>query len=231
MLTGQQSGWRHHHHLFASHGHNKSRAQRHFGFAEAHIAAHQAIHGAPGNQVGHNFFDGLLLVVGHVMGEPGAEFVVQTGRRHQLWRSAQLPRRCQFQQLPGDFSDAFFSLGLAPLPTRAAKAIQSHMACVGPIPGNHLDVFHRQEQAIISVVHQGQAIMGSPVHIQNFQSGKPADAMVHVNHQIAEGQAGCLPNEVLGSARFARRPGQTLPQNVLLADDRLAGGFKPVVQA
>ena len=69
VLFGQQGGRRQHRHLFAAQHRHKRRAQGHFGFAKAHIAAHQPVHRLARGHVGNHRVDGGLLVGGFVKGK------------------------------------------------------------------------------------------------------------------------------------------------------------------
>ena len=62
MLFGQQGGRRQDGHLLATGDGHKRRAQGHFCFAKAHIAAHQAIHGPGADHVLNDGMNGRILV-------------------------------------------------------------------------------------------------------------------------------------------------------------------------
>ena len=66
--------------LLAVHGRDESRAQRHFGLAEADIAADEAIHRTSGFEIADHGIDRGLLIVGFLIGKAGAEFVENAGR-------------------------------------------------------------------------------------------------------------------------------------------------------
>ena len=69
VLLHQQGGGGEHAHLLAAHHRHKGRAQGHFGFAEAHIAAHQAIHRLALGEVFEHGADGGRLVFGFFIAE------------------------------------------------------------------------------------------------------------------------------------------------------------------
>ena len=57
---------------------------------------------------------------------------------------------------------------------------------------------------------------------QRGDGGEPveaADAMVGVHHEVADGEAGGLGDEIGGPARLAPRAHQAVAEDVLLADD------------
>ena len=62
MLLGKQGGRTEHRHLLAAGHGDESGAQRHFGLAEADVAAHQPVHRLAGAHVGHHRVDRGKLV-------------------------------------------------------------------------------------------------------------------------------------------------------------------------
>ncbi len=72
----------------------KAARMRHLGLAEADIAADQPVHRVAGAEIVEHRIDGGVLVLGLLIGEAGAELVIEPGRRHQdrgaslSWRSA-----------------------------------------------------------------------------------------------------------------------------------------------
>ena len=79
MLARQQRGRHHDGHLPAVHGGDEGRAQRHLGLAEADIAADEPVHRPAGGKLALHGVDGRLLVIGLLIREAGAEFLVRTG--------------------------------------------------------------------------------------------------------------------------------------------------------
>ena len=73
VLLGEQGGGHQHRHLGLVFHCHEGGAHGHFGLAEAHIAAHQPIHGLAGLHVGNHRGNGGLLVRGFLEGEAGAE--------------------------------------------------------------------------------------------------------------------------------------------------------------
>ena len=79
MLARQQRGRHHHRHLLARHGGDKGGAHRHFGLAEADIAADQPVHRPARRQIADRLGDGFFLVFGLLIGEAGGR-IRHTGR-------------------------------------------------------------------------------------------------------------------------------------------------------
>ncbi len=87
VLARQQGGGADQRHLPPAHGHDEGRAQRHLGLAEADVAADQPVHGLAGRQIGEHVADGVELILGFLIGEPGAELVEQAVRGPRSPRS------------------------------------------------------------------------------------------------------------------------------------------------
>ena len=109
VLARQQRRRHHHRHLLAVHRRRERRAQRHFGLAEADVAADQPVHRPAGGEILERRVDGGQLVVGLLVGEAGAEFVIGARPDVELRRLAQLPLGRDLDQFAGDLADAALS--------------------------------------------------------------------------------------------------------------------------
>lgn len=72
VLLGQHRSGHQKCHLASLHGHQVGGAQGHLGLAEAHVAAHQAVHGLGGRKIGQDVLDGPGLVRGLLPGKPAS---------------------------------------------------------------------------------------------------------------------------------------------------------------
>ncbi len=81
MLLGQDGGGSQQRHLLAVHDSLHGGAEGHFGFAVAHVAAHQAIHVAGRFHVPANVVHGLFLVWGQFVREGVLKFPLPGGVR------------------------------------------------------------------------------------------------------------------------------------------------------
>ena len=77
VLARQQRRRHHDGDLLAVHGGDEGGAQRHFGLAEADVAADQPVHRPAGIEIVEHCADGGELVVGLLVGKAGAELVVE----------------------------------------------------------------------------------------------------------------------------------------------------------
>ncbi len=124
MLARQQRRRHHHGDLLAVHGGDEGGAQRHFRLAEADVAADEPIHRPARAEIVVDRGDGGKLVVGLLVGEAGAEFVVEPGADREPRRFAQLPLGGDFDQLSGDLADAVLHPRLARLPAGGAEPVE-----------------------------------------------------------------------------------------------------------
>ena len=111
-------------HLLAVHRGDEGRAQRHFGLAEADVAANQPVHRPALLQVLDDGVDGRQLVFGFLVGEAGAEFVKGAFGRRQNVARLQFARRRRLDQVLGDLADAFLEPRLLGLPGAAAQPVE-----------------------------------------------------------------------------------------------------------
>ena len=212
---------RHHHRdLLAGHRGDEGGAQRHFGLAEADIAADQPIHRTAGGEIVERRVDGGLLVLGLLVGEAGAELVIGARRHGQPRRFVQLPLGRDLDQFARDLADAALHARLARLPVAAAEAVELDVRLLGAVARQQVDVLDRQKQLGAVGVMDFEAIVRRAGRLDRLQAGEAADAVIDMDDEIAGRQAGRLGDEILGAARGAARPHQPVAENVLLADDR-----------
>ena len=123
----------------------KRRPQRHFGFAEADIAADEAVHGFSAVEIFEDFGDGAGLVFGFDVGESGAEIVVRADGCFVYRALAHEAFGGGFEERFGGDFDALFEFGFAGLPRRAAEFVEAHAFFFEAEARNHFDIFDGQE--------------------------------------------------------------------------------------
>ncbi len=219
VLPRQQRGRHHHRHLLAAHHRREGRAQRHFGLAEADIAANQPIHRTALAQIVEGGVDRGLLVVGFLVGKARGKFVGCAGRDREPRRLAKLPLGRDLDQFMGDLADAILHPRLARLPAGAAEPVELDVGVLGAVARQQLDVLDRQIELGVFGVVDFQAVVRRAGRLDVLQSDEAADAVIDVDDQIAGRKARHLGDEILGALRGAARPHQAVAQNVLLADD------------
>ena len=220
MLARQQRGRHHDRDLLAVHGRDEGRAQRHFGLAEADIAADQPVHRTPGFEIADHGVDRGLLVVGLLVGEAGAEFVEDAGRDGELRRRAQQPLGRDLEELMRDLADAALHARLARLPAGAAEPVEIDLRFLRAVARQQFDILHRQEQLVAAGIVDFEAIMRRAGRLDGLQADETPDAVIDMHDKIAGGEARRFGDEILRAARGLARPHQAVAENVLLADDR-----------
>ncbi len=114
--------------------------------------------GRPLAKIGDGVGDGLLLVLGLLIGKAGAEFVIKTLGRIDRRQGFQFAGGGDLDQLGGDLAHPLLHPGLALLPAGSAQPVERGGALVGAIAGEQLDILHRQEQ-LAAVILDFQAVM------------------------------------------------------------------------
>lgn len=175
VLTRQDGRGRGDQHLPARQRGMGGGAQRDLGLAEAHVAAHQAVHRAPGLHVGDDGLDGGALArrrqVGEAAGQRGDAGMHRDGGRPGGGAGSGSGGEGR-----GVGPDLLFHLGPAPPPGFAAHAVRAAVAAQAPhavqVPGGNqqlgaLGELQRDALLAVHVVQRGQA--GDPVVLVNDQ--------------------------------------------------------------
>ena len=185
VLAGQERRGRNDRHLLAAHGHHEGGAQGHFGLAEAHVAADEPVHRPAGAQVFQHVADGAQLVVGLLVGEPGAELVEQALRRLHGVGLFGGPLGGDADQAVGHLSQAFLGLGLARLPRRPAQTVELHALAVGAVAGEQVDVLDRQVQLGLAAVLQLERVVRRALDVEGLQALVSGDTVFVVHDEVA----------------------------------------------
>ena len=193
MLLGQQGGGRQNRHLLATrHGH-KGCAQGHLGFAKAHIATNQTVHGAGADHVlNHGMNCGVLVGCFAETKVIGKDFVV-------LWAVsegmafARCAARVDVEQFCGGVSHLLgrFSFGFFPLTTAQAvqrRFIGTHTGVAanqlqladGHIQRGFVGVFQMQK-----LLQGGRAVWVLLTQVHVHQTAVAANAVGVVHHRVA----------------------------------------------
>src|SRR4051794_17533967 len=143
VLARQQRSRNDYSYLLAVHRGGKGRAQRHFGLAEADVTADQAIHRPAGSHVLEHRVDGGLLVLGFLIGEAGAEFLVRPLLRDETRGFAQQAFGGNLDERMRDFADALLHARLACLPGAAAEPVELDAGLLRAVARQELDVLDR----------------------------------------------------------------------------------------
>ena len=219
MLAGEKRRRHHHGHLLAGIGRHEGRPQRHLGLAEAHVAADEAVHGPPALQVVQHGLDGAELVVGFLVGEAGAELVEGAFRRGEDVTRLQFARCRRLDQVVGNLADAFLEARLLRLPGAATQTVKLHAFRLGTVAREEIDVLDRNEESVVVVIDQQQAVVRRALHLDGAKALEAADAVVDVDHVVARSERGEFGDDIRRLAGPAGAAHHAVAQNVLLGND------------
>ncbi len=228
VLAGEQGGRHDHRRLLAVDRGGEGGAQRHLRLAEADVAAHKPVHRPAGAEIVERRLDGARLVLGLVVGEAGAEFVVEPFRGREPRGGARQPLRGDAHELGRHVANALLQPRLAGLPACRAEPVE--LAGLRAVAGEQFEVFDRQEQPVAAGVVNLQAIVRRARRLDGLQADEAADAVVDVDDEIAGGQRRGFRQHVLRTPLALDLPHKPVAENVLFADDGEVGGLEAVLQ-
>jgi len=196
MLAGEQRGRHHYGNLLSGEHGDQACAKRDLRLAEADIAADQPVHRLAARQIVEHGADARRLVLGLLVGEAGGEFVVQPPGRGKHRRLAQLPHRRDLDQLLSHVADALLEAGFARLPGHTAEPIELRARLVGAVAAQELDILDREVELVAAGVMHFEAIMRLAGRLDIGEPHEAADAVVGMHHEIADGKARHLGQDV-----------------------------------
>ncbi|MNZ56012.1 hypothetical protein D3C78_739490 [compost metagenome] len=198
MLLGEQGGRHQHGYLPAAVHRDEGGAHRHFGLAEADVAADQAVHWLVGEHVGEHCFDGGLLVRRLLEGEAGGEGDVVGLRVLERVALARRSAGVDVEQFGGDVADLFGGLALGFLPDLGAQPVQRRQRVVGAgVAGDQVQAGHRHVELGFLGVFEHEEFGGLALDFQGDQAVVAADAVVDVHHRRAFAQLGEVLDHVV----------------------------------
>ena len=83
----------------------------------------------------------------------------------------------------------FFSLRFARLPADAAELVELHAGLVRAVAAQQLDVLDRQIELVAALIDHLEAIMRLAGGLDGGEADEAADAVVGVDHEIADREA------------------------------------------
>ena len=130
MLLGQHGGGDEHGPLQAIHDALEERPEGHFCFAEANIAAEQAIHNLGRLHIGLDFADCPQLIFRLRIGESFFKLFLPDRIRAEAMPSLIAPTGINFDQIRGQLFDGFAGPGLLLFPFRAAQFAEPRLLAI-----------------------------------------------------------------------------------------------------
>ena len=126
---------------------------------EADVAADEAVHRTARRHILQHAFDGVRLVLGLVIGEARAEFLVERFRRLQLGGLAREARGGDLDQLLRHVADALLHARLARLPAHTTELVELRLGVFRSVARQQFEIFDRQEQLVAARIVNLKAIV------------------------------------------------------------------------
>ena len=186
VLLGEQGGGHEHQHLLARDRGPERRAQGDLGLAEAHVAAHQPVHGARALHVVGHGVDRALLVGGLPVGEAALEVARPLVLGREGVALGPRPRLVQRDELAGQLAHGGAGAGLEAIPGLAAQPGERGGRPVGAdVPADLVELVARHPEPVRPREGQGQVVAGHPGDGAGLEAQQPADAVVLVHDVVA----------------------------------------------
>ena len=187
MLEGQHGGRHEHRHLLGVARRLEGSTYGHLGLAEAHIAAHQTVHGSRLLHV-HLHIIGRLQLVGRVfVEERSLQLMLQVvvGRESEplLVSTACI----EFDEVACDVLDAFLGAFLHALPRPCAQCAQSRRLAgvAAPVFGNLVKRVYGHVDHVAPLVDDAYHLLVAVARGHAHQSEELAHTEVDVHHEVA----------------------------------------------
>ncbi len=189
-VLGRQHGRRHQHgHLVAGIDGLERSAHGQLGLAVAHVAADQPIHRPHGLHVLFDSGDARALVGRFRVGERGVKFLLPFGIGRKTDAGPAGSRGLQFEHVAGQVDDRHFGRLFLPNPGLAADLGQRGPGlAAADVLLHEFDLRCRHVNLCPAVELQFEVLFGVAVLFQQLQAAITADAVGHVDHQVAFAQ-------------------------------------------
>ena len=196
VLFGQKSRRTENRHLFAAHHGHEGGAKGHFGFAKAHVAADETVHGTARRHVFEDGLDSRRLIGRFVKGETfGKRFVV--GGRHLEGKArAALPHRVEMKKLRRRVADLFRGLFLRFFPVAAPERMQGGVLRIGPaVSGDEVQIRNGNEELRVVLVFETKEFGFAFVRRHLLETEIAPDPVLEVHDRIAHLEFRDVANE------------------------------------
>ena len=179
-------------------------AQGHLGLAEAHVAAHQAVHRPAGLHVGHHGLDGGQLVGGFLEAEAVGEGFEIMLLEVELVALAGGALGVQREEFGGGVAHLLGGLFLGLFPLAGAQGVQMHRLRVGAgVARDHVELRHRHVELVAVGVFEVQELGLAFAQVHVHQAHVAADAVAGVHHRVAGLELGQVAQPAFHRRRLA----------------------------
>ena len=205
VLFSEQRGRHQHRDLLAFVDRDKGGAQGHLGFAEADVAADEAIHRLALLQIGQRGVDGGPLVGRFLEGKSLAKRVVIMLDQTEGMAFTRRALRIEIEQFGGGVAHALGSSLLRLFPLAAAEIVQWRgLRRAAAVAADQMQLRHRHIEFVAARVFKGEEFGGAVAEIEILQTQIAADAVTFVNDRIADLDFGQIAQHAFagGLARF-----------------------------
>ena len=185
VLLGQDGGRGQDGYLHAVHHGLEGGPNGHLGFAVAHVAAQEPVHGNGLFHIGLDFRNGFQLVRGFLKGEAVLEFLLEGGIRGKGMARGDFPLGVQPQQLGGQDGNGLLGLGPGFLPVVPAHIGQlGRGALVADVFVQQAHLLYGYVELVALGVLELQVVPMDAVNDDGLHAHVAADALDVVDHVI-----------------------------------------------
>ena len=217
-------------HLFAVHYRLERGAHRHFRLAVSDVAAEQTIHRDRRFHVALDVGDRGHLIGRQLVRKRVLEFLLPVRVGGKSMAAHRLSRRVELQQLLGHVAHGLLHARLGLLPGGAAKAIDWRPRRAGVLL-DEIEPLDRHEQLVLAGVAQFHELLRRLAHrdVQLLEPDERADAMIDMDHVVADFQIPQIRDEDLSSRPASLRLGRPalFLEDVAFREDRQASFGQP----
>ncbi len=205
MLLGEERRRHEDRHLHARGDGDEGGAHCDLGLAEAHVAAHEPVHGTPRRHVADHRLDRARLVRGFLERESGSEAFVFLQRERE--REA-LPRealRVEVEKLRSGVAHLARGLALGLFPLAAAQPVQRRAFGRGSgIAADDVQLRDRHVELVAAFVFEVQEFHLALAEVERDEPKVAPDAVLAVHHRIAGLDLREVAHHPFGAAARAR---------------------------
>lgn len=157
-----------------------------FGFAEADVAANEAVHGELGFEIGFDFEDGVELGGGFDPGEGVFHFALVGGVGAGAGAGDGFSLGVEADELAREFTSVLAGFSHGALPFPAAEFVEFGRGFTGgEILLDAVELFGREEEFVGAAVFDEEELFGLALDFTLDEATVDADAMGDVDHVVA----------------------------------------------